>query len=73
MKEQQGESSELSRSQSTDKPRHQENINMDGKFEETMHMPYNLIFKMAVINGKMLLTLINQRIPSTQRLWIDCL
>ena len=29
---------------------------MDGKFQETMHMPYNLIFKMAIINGRMLLT-----------------
>ena len=27
------------------------NINMDGKFKETMHMPCNLIYKMAIING----------------------
>ena len=47
---------ELSRSQNTDKPSHQENINMDGKFQEIMHMPYNLMFKMAIINGRMLLT-----------------
>ena len=44
------------KSQSTDKLRHQENINMGGKFQETMHMPYSLIFKMAIINGRMLLT-----------------
>ena len=56
MQEQQEDSSELSRSQSTDKPRHQENISMGGKFQETMHMPYNLIFKMVIINGRMLLT-----------------
>ena len=40
----------------TDKPRHQENLNSDGKFQETMHMPNDLIFKMAIINGRMLLT-----------------
>ena len=45
----------LSRSQSTDKPKHQENTNMDGKFQVTMHMLYNLIYKMAIINGKILL------------------
>ena len=39
-----------------DKPRHQENINMDEKFQETMHILYNLIFKMAIINERMLLT-----------------
>ena len=47
---------EPSRSQNTDKPSHQENINMDGKFQEIMHMPYNLMFKMAIKNGRMLLT-----------------
>ena len=56
MQEQQEGSSEPSKSQNTDKPKHQENINMDGKFQETMHMPYNLIFKMALINGRILLT-----------------
>ena len=55
MQEQQEDSSGPSRSQNTDKPRHQENINMDGKFQETMHTPYSLIFKMAIINGRMLL------------------
>ena len=35
MQEQQEDSSEPSRSQSTGKPRHQENINMGGKFQET--------------------------------------
>ena len=56
MKEQQEGSSEPSKSQNTDMPRYQENINMDGKFQETMHMPYNLKLKMAIINGRMLLT-----------------
>ena len=56
MQEQQEGSSEPSKSQNTDKPKHPENINMDGKFQETMHMPYNLIFKMAVINERILLT-----------------
>ena len=39
MQEQQEGSSEPSKSQNTDKPMHQENMNMDGKFQETMHMP----------------------------------
>ena len=56
MQEQQEGSSKPSKSQNTDKPKHHENINMDGKFQETMHMPYDLIFKMATINGRMLLT-----------------
>ena len=56
MQEQHGDLPELSRSQNTDKPRHQENISMDGKCQETMHMAYNLIFKMVIINGRMLLT-----------------
>ena len=47
---------EPSKSQNTDKPRHQENISKNGKLEEIMHMPYNLIFKMAIINGRMPLT-----------------
>ena len=29
--------------------------NIDGKFQEIMHMPCNLTFKMQIINGKMLL------------------
>ena len=33
-----------SRNQSIDKPGPQENINMDGKSQETMHMHYNLIY-----------------------------
>ena len=33
------------RSQNISKPRHQENISMDGKFQEIMHMPYNLMFR----------------------------
>ena len=56
MQEQQEDSSELSKSQSTDKPWHQQNIHMGGKLQETMHVPYNLIFKMTTINGRMLLT-----------------
>ena len=32
-----------SRNQSIDKPEPQQNINMDGKSQETMHMHYNLI------------------------------
>ena len=48
----------LSRSQSTDKPKHQENTNMDEKFQEVMHILYNLIYKMGILNGKMLLLLI---------------
>ena len=30
--------------------------NVDGKFQETMHMPYNLMSRMATPNGRMLLT-----------------
>ena len=56
MQEQQEDSSELLKSKHIDKPRHQENVTMDGKFEEIMHMHYNLIFKMVIINGRMLLT-----------------
>ena len=46
MQGQQEDLSGLSRSGSTDKPKHQENTNMDGKFQGTMHMLYNLIYKM---------------------------
>ena len=49
------DSSELSRSQNIGKPRPQENISMDGKFQEIMHMPYNQIFKVVIIHGRMLL------------------
>ena len=35
-------------------PKHQDNTNMDGRFQETMHMLYNLIYKMSIINGRML-------------------
>ena len=55
MQGQQENLSELSRSHSTDKPKHQENTNIDGKSQEIMHMPRNLTFKMQIINGKMLL------------------
>ena len=44
-----------SRNQSIDKPGPQENINMDGKSQETMHMHYNLIYTMATTSGKKLL------------------
>ena len=36
-----------SRNQSIDKPGPQENIYMDGKSQETMHMHYHLIYTMA--------------------------
>ena len=36
-----------SRNQSIDIPGPQENINMDGKSPETMHMYYNLIYTMG--------------------------
>ena len=51
MQEWQEGSSEPSKCQNTNKPQHQENMNIYEKFQETMHLPYNLIFKMAVING----------------------
>ena len=54
MQGQQEDLSRLSRIQSTDKPKHQENTNMDGKLQETMQMLYNLKYKMAILNGKML-------------------
>ena len=41
-----------SRNQSIDKPGPQENINMDGKSQETMHMHYNLIYAMATTSGR---------------------
>ena len=44
-----------SRNQSIDKPEPQENINMDGKSQETMHMHYNLIYTMATTSGRKLL------------------
>ena len=44
-----------SRNQSIDKPGSQENINMDGKSQETMHMHYNLIYTMATTSGRKLL------------------
>ena len=46
-----------SRNQSIDKPGHQENINMDGKSQGTMHMHYNLIYTMATTSGRKLLIL----------------
>ena len=55
MQEQPEDLSELSRNQNIDKSRHQENINTDGKSQETMHKHYNLIYKMATTNGRMLL------------------
>ena len=44
-----------SRNQSIDKPEPQENLNMDGKSPEIMHMHYNLIYTMATTNGSKLL------------------
>ena len=44
-----------SRNQSIDKPGSQENINMDGKSQEIMHMHYNLIYTMLTISGRKLL------------------
>ena len=44
-----------SRNQSIDKPGPQENFNMDGKSQETMHMHYNLIYTVATTNGRKLL------------------
>ena len=55
MQEQQEDLSGLSRNQNIDKPKHQGNINTDGKSQEIMHMHYNLIYKMATTNGRMLL------------------
>ena len=43
------------RNQSIDKPRLQENINMDGKSQEIMHMHYNLIYTMGTTSGRKLL------------------
>ena len=53
MQEQQEDSSGLLRNQNIGKPRPQENINMDGKSQETIPMHYNLIYKMATTNGRM--------------------
>ena len=44
-----------SRNQRIDKPGSQENINMDGKSHETMHMHYNLRYTMATTSGRKLL------------------
>ena len=44
-----------SRNQSIDKTGPQENINMDGKSHETMHMHDNLIYTMATTSGRKLL------------------
>ena len=44
-----------SRNQSIDKPEPEENINMDGKSQETMHIRYNLIYTMATTSGRKLL------------------
>ena len=44
-----------STNQSIDKPGPQENINMDGKSQETMHMQYNLIYTMPTTSGRKLL------------------
>ena len=52
MQEQQEDLSGLSRNQNIDKPKHQGNINTDGKSQEIMHMQYNLIYKMATTNGR---------------------
>ena len=53
MPEQQGGSSELSRNQSTDKPKDQRGSSMDGQFQEIMHMPHNLMSKLVTPSGKM--------------------
>ena len=55
MQEQPEDLSEPSRDQNIDKPGPQESISMDGKFLETMHMHYNLIYTMATTNGRKLL------------------
>ena len=55
MPEQQEDSSELSRDPSTDKARQQGGTNMEGQFQEIMHMLYNLMSRMAAPNGRMLL------------------
>ena len=55
MPEQQEGSSELSRNTSTDKTRQQKGTNMDEKFQEIMHMPYNLVSRMVTPNGGILL------------------
>ena len=57
MPEVQKDLSEPLRNPSADKPRHPRNISMDGKFQEIMHMPYNLMFRMVITNGEMLLIL----------------
>ena len=44
-----------SSNQSIDKPGPQENIYMDGKSQETIHMPHNLIYTMTTTSGRKLL------------------
>ena len=47
--------SELLRNPSTDKLSHPGDIRMDGKFQGIVHMPYNLMFRMVITNGEMLM------------------
>ena len=54
MPEQQQTHQNPQESPSTDKPEHQQGTNMDGKFEETMHVSYKLMSKMVTPIGKML-------------------
>ena len=51
--------SEPLRNPSTDKPRHPGDLSIDGKFQGIMHMSYNLIFRMLITNGDVLLILRN--------------
>ena len=55
MQEQPGDLLGPSRNQNIDKQRPQENKNMNGKSQEIMHMPYNLIYTMATTSGRKLL------------------
>ena len=52
---QEDSSEELSRNPSTGKPRQQRGTTMDGKFQEIMHMPYNMMSNMETPSGRMLL------------------
>ena len=52
MSEQQEDSSELSRNPSTGKPRQQRGTSLDLKFQEIMHMLYNLMSRMATPKWK---------------------
>ena len=47
--------SELLRNPSTDKLSHPGDIRMDGKLQGIVHMPYNLMFRMVITNGEMLM------------------